>query len=65
MESVKQTRAVVPEVLSIQEAALRLSVNEHTIYKWISVGLLHAFRVGPRLLRIPEREVTRLFNLPH
>lgn len=49
-----------PEAISVQTAALLLDVHENTIYAWIRSGVIVAVRTGPRLLRIPRSEISRL-----
>jgi excisionase family DNA binding protein len=46
--------------LTVSEVASRLSVSTTTIRRWIDAGVLHADHVGPRLVRIPTTELTRL-----
>lgn len=51
---------VKPEALSIQDVAVILGVHENTVRNWIAEGILVAVRVGPKLLRVPRSELTRL-----
>lgn len=51
---------VKPEAISVQSAAILLDVHENTVYAWIRSGVLTAVRTGPRLLRIPRSEISRL-----
>jgi excisionase family DNA binding protein len=51
---------VRPEAISVQTAAALLDVHENTIYNWIKAGVLVAVRTGPRLVRIPRSEISRL-----
>lgn len=41
-------------------AAGLLSVNPLTIRRWIKRGYVKAYRVGPKLTRIPITEISRL-----
>lgn len=49
-----------PEGLSVQMVAMLLDVHENTVYNWIKDDIILAVRVGPRLLRIPRSEISRL-----
>jgi excisionase family DNA binding protein len=49
-----------PEGLSVQMVAMLLDVHENTVYNWIKDDIIIAVRVGPRLLRIPRSEISRL-----
>ncbi len=51
---------VKPEALSVQQAAVILSVSEGTIRNWGRLGVLKVIHLGPRLLRIPRDEIQRL-----
>lgn len=51
---------VRPEALSIQAAAVLLSVSEKTIRRRIKDGDIEAVRVGPRLWRIPKDVIAKL-----
>lgn len=51
---------VRPEAISVQTAAVLLDVHENTIFNWIRMGFIVAVRVGPRLVRIPRSEISRL-----
>lgn len=48
------------EALTLQEAARILGVHEDTLKNWARRGLLKIIRVGPRLLRVPREEISRL-----
>lgn len=45
------------ELLTVQEIALRLRVSKRTVYRWIEVGEILAFRIGIRKIVVPESEV--------
>lgn len=45
---------------TVPEAARRLDVHEDTIRRWIDRGILDAYKVGPRLTRIPLASLTAL-----
>ena len=49
-----------PEALSVQAAAVLLSVSEKTIRRRIKAGEIEAVRIGPKLLRIPRDVIARL-----
>ena len=53
-------REVHPLAISVQQAAICLSVSEHTIRNWIARGQLKAVRFGPKLWRVPRVELIRL-----
>ena len=40
------------ELLTVAEAAARLKVTRHTIYRWIAEGRLPAVRYSARVLRV-------------
>jgi excisionase family DNA binding protein len=46
-----------PELLTVREAASRLSVSRATLYKLMSTGDLRAIHIG-RSVRLPAGEVT-------
>ena len=49
---------------SPEQAAELLSVNKHTIYKWIRIGRIERVRkLSPKLLRIPESALTAALNI--
>lgn len=50
----------MPDTLSIAQAAAVLGVHSHTCRRWIAAGLLPAYRVGPRLLRVRAADVAAL-----
>jgi excisionase family DNA binding protein len=58
----KQT--AVPSLLSLQAVADQLQVTVRTIRNFISLGLLPAHRIGPRLLRVKADDVVRLIGEP-
>lgn len=47
----------LPRDLSIQEAAQRRGVTTKTVRRWIALGLVPAYRVGPKLIRIREDDL--------
>lgn len=51
-----------PKLISIADAADRLSCGTRTIRGWIAEGRLTAYRVGPRLIRIDVAELDRLLR---
>lgn len=50
----------LPEAISIQKSAEVLGVSPMTIHRWIAKGFLKAYRIGPRLVRIPRSEIVRM-----
>ena len=50
----------LPPDLSIQEAAHARGVTTKTVRRWIAQGLVPAYRVGPRLIRIREDDLKNL-----
>lgn len=53
------SHALAPDIpqndFSIAEAARHKNVSDKTIRRWIATGVLPAYRVGPRVVRIrPE-----------
>lgn len=45
-------------LLTLAEAAERLSVSVRTVRRLIAYGYLPGYRVGPRVLRVHEDDVT-------
>ena len=50
------------DLLTIAEAARRLKVSPLTIKRWIAQGRLPAYRVGPRHIRIKERDIEAIIR---
>lgn len=50
----------IPAWITIREAAERKRVNEKTIRRYISAGLIKAERVGPRLIRVETASLNQL-----
>lgn len=48
------------EALSLQSFCDIMGVHENTGRRWVSRGYVLAFRCGPRLIRIPRSEVSRM-----
>ena len=46
----------------LAEAAAYAKVHPRTIRRWVSAGLLPAFRAGPRLLRIDLNQVDAMLR---
>jgi excisionase family DNA binding protein len=51
--------------LSVDEAAAALRVNRSTIRRWMSQGLLPAYRVGQRRVVLKQSDVARLITPTH
>jgi excisionase family DNA binding protein len=49
---------------TVAQAAELLNVRPVTVYRWIENGTCQSLRVGPKLLRIQESEITRLLSSP-
>jgi excisionase family DNA binding protein len=47
---------------SISDIAARYGVSQRTVRRWIARGLIEAYRVGPRLLRVDPDEVDALLR---
>lgn len=47
------------QLLTLDDAALAAGVHRETIRRWIAKGVVPAYRVGPRLVRIDARELER------
>lgn len=50
----------LPRDLSIQEAAQARGVTTKTVRRWIAQGLVPAYRVGPKLIRIRQDDLDNL-----
>jgi excisionase family DNA binding protein len=48
--------------LSVQEAAERLGVSKHTIYRMEKRGKIHIATIGERIKRVPQAEIDRLLT---
>jgi excisionase family DNA binding protein len=48
------------EYLTPAQFADALSVSIRTVRNWMKTGVIHATRVGPRLIRIPTTEIQRV-----
>ncbi|HEX5479739.1 MAG TPA: helix-turn-helix domain-containing protein [Dehalococcoidia bacterium] len=48
--------------LTVAEAAARLRVSRPTVWRWIDSGLLPAYRVGARSIRIREEDIERVVS---
>jgi excisionase family DNA binding protein len=42
---------------TVTEAARLLSVSRSTVWRWIESGRLRAYRVGPKTIRIREKDL--------
>jgi excisionase family DNA binding protein len=49
-----------PERIGIQEAAERYDVVPRTVRRWIAMGLLNGYRVGPKLIKIDVEELEKM-----
>lgn len=45
---------------TVAEAAQQLKVSHSTVWRWIEAGRLPAYRVGPKTIRIKERDLARI-----
>jgi excisionase family DNA binding protein len=50
------------QLITTAEAAARLGIHPRTLRDWISAGILHGYRVGPKNLRVDADEVTGLIR---
>ena len=50
------------KLLTPQEVAGRLSVNQRTVHLWLRQGKLKGLKVGPRLWRIRESEFQKFME---
>ena len=50
------------ELLSVSEAAARLSVSPNSIRNWAREGRVTLLKIGPKCARIPSSEVVRLLD---
>jgi excisionase family DNA binding protein len=49
-------------MLTVRMVADMCGVHVLTVRKWIACGVIHAVRVGPRLVRVPKSEVERIIQ---
>lgn len=47
-------------LVTLKEASEQLGVSVRTIRNWIDCGKLPVYRVGPRILRVKQRDVDKL-----
>jgi len=47
-------------LISLQTAADQLEIDVSTLRRWVSKGLIKAYRVGPRSLRVSPTDVASL-----
>ncbi|MHA3020125.1 helix-turn-helix domain-containing protein [Mycobacterium sp. BMJ-28] len=50
----------MPDLLTLVQAADVLQVNERTIRRYLSNGLLTGIRIGPRMIRIHRDSLIKL-----
>ena len=62
MPDSNQGNASLPLLLTIQEVADRLRVNEKTVRRWIDTQELPAFKLG-RQWRISEQDLRRFLQM--
>ena len=62
MPESNQGNASLPPLLTIQEVADRLRVNEKTVRRWIDTQELPAFKLG-RQWRISEQDLRRFLQI--
>jgi excisionase family DNA binding protein len=53
------------DFLTIAEAAESLRVDQSTVRRWIAKGELHAYRVGPRRIRVRREDLGRVMKPAH
>lgn len=51
---------VKDELITMQEAAMRLCVTPQTIRTWGRMGLIHLIRLPRGMFRVPRSEVDRI-----
>jgi excisionase family DNA binding protein len=56
-------RKQLPRLLTVTEAAERLSVSRRTVFTWIALGRLKALHLGRRTTRIEEAEIARFLSV--
>lgn len=56
----KPVTSQLGQQLTIAEVADLMGVSDSTIRKWISKGQLRAYRYGPRMIRIDEKDVINM-----
>lgn len=50
------------EYLSVAEAATQLKISQSTLWRWIDHGMLPAYRVGQRRVRLKKTDLTTLIT---
>lgn len=56
----ERTAADGGRLVTLAEAAATLSVSVRTVRRLIQYGYLEGYRVGPRAIRVHERDVARV-----
>jgi excisionase family DNA binding protein len=56
----RASKPVKVELISVNDAALRLDVSAHTVRRWITSGMLPAYRVGRRLIKVDLADLDRV-----
>lgn len=50
------------EYVSVAEAAAELRISQSTLWRWIDQGMLPAYRVGQRRVRLKKTDLTTLIT---
>ncbi|MBX9642085.1 MAG: helix-turn-helix domain-containing protein [Mycobacteriaceae bacterium] len=56
----KRLTPAARRLISLDEAAERLDICTRTLRRYIAAGLLTAYRIGPRLIKIDPAELDQL-----
>lgn len=56
------TSTLGDEYISVAEAATQLKISQSTLWRWIDQGMLPAYRVGQRRVRLKKIDLTTLIT---
>lgn len=48
------------EAISAAQAALLLGVHRNTVFAWAKLGIIHAYKLGPRVVRFNRNEIIEM-----
>ena len=53
---------MLPNLMTVKEAARQLKVCERTVWRWIKDGKLKSYRVGVRAIRVREDDLKQFLK---
>jgi excisionase family DNA binding protein len=55
-------KQLIPELLTVDQAAIALTLKPKTIRAWIAARRIGYIRIGERAIRIPLSEINRMIE---